>query len=227
MSLGSKVAFHKNSNTLIYTNCSWPFYYSIKHLWISVRFLTTMSSESNHSLTLSTRSSIYWSTSTTYIYNPHSTIYISLPPRSLVLTVLQLADTPCCSILFTCVHTSLKLEEETLHDMDINGKSVMVAKDPVTSENRRTAMDNTNCPDTGTSITLAGRNLMKKMRLVTNASTGTTPRSLLQRGVPRAGKCMSAWQQCWQEIFLLIIFLTGNIFYLGCCCRKNITFYKI
>ena len=34
---------------------------------------------------------------------------------------------------------------KTLHDMDmdINGNSIMVAKDLVTSENRRLAMDNT------------------------------------------------------------------------------------
>ena len=62
-------------------------------------------------------------------------------------------------------HITLKLEVEMLHevDMNFNGNNIMAAK-----ENRRRAMDSTNCLDTGASITLTGKNLMKKMGLNSN-----------------------------------------------------------
>ena len=48
-------------------------------------------------------------------------------------------------------HTPLKLEIETLHNikMDVVGNNITLAKDPITSENKRMAVDNTNCLDMG------------------------------------------------------------------------------
>ena len=54
-------------------------------------------------------------------------------------------------------HISLKLEIESLHGVDLtNCHDIIKAKDLVTKEVQRTAMDNTNCLDTGVSITLGG-----------------------------------------------------------------------
>ena len=65
---------------------------------------------------------------------------------------------------------SLKLEAETLHEvvMDVSRKSIMIIKDPFTAKNKRSAVDNSNCPDMGASITILGKNLMKKMGLMVN-----------------------------------------------------------
>ena len=67
-------------------------------------------------------------------------------------------------------HVPLKMEIETLHDIDLdnNYNNITVARDPITSKDRRTAIDKTNCPDTGASITIAGRGLMRKMGLTHN-----------------------------------------------------------
>ena len=68
-------------------------------------------------------------------------------------------------------HVPLKLEVETLHniDMDVYGNDVKFAKEPIYAKDKRKAVDNTNCPDTGASITLAGRHIMRKLGVkVTN-----------------------------------------------------------
>ena len=64
-------------------------------------------------------------------------------------------------------HEPLKLEVKTLHDIIINFSedSVRPAREPITKQNKRLAVDSTNCPDTGASVTIAGKNLMKKMGL--------------------------------------------------------------
>ena len=64
-------------------------------------------------------------------------------------------------------HKSLKLELETVHDvnMNFNGNNNIASREPVTKENKRMIVDNTNYPDTGASITIPGRSLMKKMWL--------------------------------------------------------------
>ena len=62
------------------------------------------------------------------------------------------------------------MEVETIHDMDIenlNGE-LKAARVPVSKTDKRKAVDNTNCPDTGASITIAGKSLMKKMGLNNN-----------------------------------------------------------
>ena len=48
------------------------------------------------------------------------------------------------------------------------GNSVKAPREPITKANMRKAVDNTNCPDTGASITIAGKSLMKKMGLNNN-----------------------------------------------------------
>ena len=67
-------------------------------------------------------------------------------------------------------HVPLKMEIKTLHDinMDNSNNNVTVAQDPITSENKRSAIDKTNCPDTGASIMIAGRGLMRRMGLTHN-----------------------------------------------------------
>ena len=64
-------------------------------------------------------------------------------------------------------HTSLKLEVEILHKVDINvsGSSIKIAKEPITANNKRLALDNANCSDMGAPIKISGKNLMKKMGL--------------------------------------------------------------
>ena len=64
-------------------------------------------------------------------------------------------------------HTSLKLEIETLHsvDLDWTGNSVVIAKKPITAPNKRFTVDTSNCPDTGATITVTGKHVMKRMGL--------------------------------------------------------------
>ena len=64
-------------------------------------------------------------------------------------------------------HEPLKLEVKTLHDviMNFNEDSVRPAREPITKQNKGLAVDSTNCPDTGASVTIADKNLMKKMGL--------------------------------------------------------------
>ena len=64
-------------------------------------------------------------------------------------------------------HTSLKLEIETLHsvDLDWTGNSVVITKEPITAPNKRFTTDTSNCPDTGATITVTGKHVMKKMGL--------------------------------------------------------------
>ena len=52
-------------------------------------------------------------------------------------------------------HIPLKVEVETLHNinMDFNRNSITATKEQINKENKRLAMDNTNCPDTGVLIT--------------------------------------------------------------------------
>ena len=56
-------------------------------------------------------------------------------------------------------HTALNMEIETLHEinMDNTNNNITPARDPITASDKRKATDKTNCPDTGASITIAGR----------------------------------------------------------------------
>ena len=62
-------------------------------------------------------------------------------------------------------HEPLNLEIETLHGVEIKTEDggVKTAKIPITRQDRRRVVETNNCPDTGASITISGRSLMKKM----------------------------------------------------------------
>ena len=83
-------------------------------------------------------------------------------------------------------HVPLKLEVETLHEftVDFAGNLVRKPRDPVTKENMRTVVDNTNCPDTGASVTIAGKSLMKKMGLTNNNLLRDNTRISAAEGTP-------------------------------------------
>ena len=61
--------------------------------------------------------------------------------------------------------TPLNLEIETLHGIKVqdNFGGVKRAKVPIEKKDQIRVVENNNCPDTGASISLAGRSLMKKM----------------------------------------------------------------
>ena len=63
--------------------------------------------------------------------------------------------------------TSLKLEIKTNHRVDPTyaSSTVQIPKEPVTAPKKRTMVDTTNCPDTGTNIFLSGKHTMQKMGL--------------------------------------------------------------
>merc|ERR1712082_379065 len=64
-------------------------------------------------------------------------------------------------------YVPLKMEVETLHDVTVDNSNgqVRAPKVPINKANQRKATDNTNCPDTGASITIGGKILMKKLGL--------------------------------------------------------------
>ena len=62
----------------------------------------------------------------------------------------------------------LNLEIETLHGLQLQDSygGVKMPKVPITKRNQIRVVENNNCPDTGATISLAGRSLMKKMGVV-------------------------------------------------------------
>merc|ERR1712082_464187 len=64
-------------------------------------------------------------------------------------------------------YVPLKMEVETLHDVIVDNSNgqLRAARVPVEKANQRKAVDNTNFPDTGASITIGGKILMKKLGL--------------------------------------------------------------
>merc|ERR1712082_100512 len=59
------------------------------------------------------------------------------------------------------------MEVEMLHNVtvDNNNGQLRAPRVPVEKANMRMAVDNTNCPDTGASITIGGKILMKQLGL--------------------------------------------------------------
>merc|ERR1712082_107582 len=64
-------------------------------------------------------------------------------------------------------YVPLKMEVETLHDVTVDNTNgqVRAPKVPINKADQRRTVDNTNCPDTGASITIGGKLLMKKLGL--------------------------------------------------------------
>ena len=81
-------------------------------------------------------------------------------------------------------HESLNLEIEILHEVELklDNNSVKLAKVLITKVDKRVAVDNTNCPDTGASVTISGKHLMRKMGLTReNLLTNNTRVSAAER----------------------------------------------
>merc|ERR1712239_41636 len=64
-------------------------------------------------------------------------------------------------------YVPLRMEVKTLHDMTVDNSNsqLRAAKVPIDKANKRMAVENTNCPDTGASITIGGKILMQKLGL--------------------------------------------------------------
>ena len=62
----------------------------------------------------------------------------------------------------------LNLEIETLHGVQLQDSygGMKMPKVPIVKTNQIRVVENNNCPDTGSTISLAGRSLMKKMGVV-------------------------------------------------------------
>ena len=82
----------------------------------------------------------------------------------------------------------MNLEIKTLHGVEIKNDDggIRRAKVPITKENKRKMVETNNCPDTGASVSISSRNLMRKM--------GITQDNLIQDRVAAAeGSTIKAW----------------------------------